>query len=509
MVTRFLALLAVVGLDISLACAEPAKPAPARVDPAAVDRLVAQLGSERFEERETACKELDALGPAALDALRAALLSRNEETRRRAIDLVARIQLRVETERLTRPRMVRLAYNNVPVNQAVQDMARKTGFPIQLEGDQNKFANRKITLDTGDIPFWQAVDLFCAKAGLVERGSVGLSENPPSRVVGANDVMFLSEVSFGPRPPMPLVFLDGKPQALLTHYAGAMRVRILPRAARNAAAPQDGTPLNPSSSGTLLTFEVSPEPTLEMQNLLSVRVDKVLDDKGNELKAPLPYISEPVSSGMEQWRWARGWANGGDTERLDQDLSKRVPIRMHVPDGVKKLKEIRGFVAAEVRTPHQPLITVENLLNAANNTVVGADGSSLKILDLTRDDKGKVVVRVVVEKPAPRENAFGDFVGMVAFPGGGGIVGGGPAPSEASPDAAVKAIAEILSLMDEKNQAFKLIAAEDQVHDNQTNEYRLTFQPPSGAPKPAKLVYSGRRNTTIDVPFVLKDVPLP
>ena len=118
-------------------------------------------------------------------------------------------------------------------------------------------------------------------------------------------------------------------------------------------------------------------------------------------------------------------------------------------------------------------------------------------------------MRVVVEKPAPRENAFGDFVGMVAFPGGGGIVGGGPAPSEASPDAAVKAIAEILSLMDEKNQAFKLIAAEDQVHDNQTNEYRLTFQPPSGAPKPAKLVYSGRRNTTIDVPFVLKDVPLP
>ena len=29
-----------------------------------------------------------------------------------------------------------------------------------------------------------------------------------------------------------------------------------------------------------------------------------------------------------------------------------------------------------------------------------------------------------------------------------------------------------------------------------------------GAAKPAKLVYSGQRNTTIDVPFVLKDVPL-
>jgi len=40
-------------------------------------------------------------------------------------------------------------------------------------------------------------------------------------------------------------------------------------------------------------------------------------------------------------------------------------------------------------------------------------------------------------------------------------------------------------------------------------EYTLTFQPPTGAPKPAKLTYIGQRLTTIDVPFVLKDVPLP
>jgi hypothetical protein len=208
--------------------------------------------------------------------------------------------------------------------------------------------------------------------------------------------------------------------------------------------------------------------------------------------------------------WMRGWApNAYDVDRSAQDLSKRVPIRMHVPDGVKKLKEIHGFVAAEVRTPHQPLITVEDILNAANKTVAGDDGGSLKILDLTRDDKGKVVVRVVVEKPASRENAFDVGMGMIAFPGGGGFGMGGIATPEPAPDGAVKAIGEIFSLVDEKNQAFKLIAAEDQMRDNQTNEYRLTFQPPSGAPKPAKLVYSGRRNTTIDVPFVLKDVPLP
>jgi hypothetical protein len=41
MVTRFLAPLAVVGLGLCLAYAQPAKPAPAKADPAAVAKLVA------------------------------------------------------------------------------------------------------------------------------------------------------------------------------------------------------------------------------------------------------------------------------------------------------------------------------------------------------------------------------------------------------------------------------------------------------------------------------------
>src|SRR5439155_1175321 len=57
--------------------------------------------------------------------------------------------------------------------------ARKAGFQIQIEGDQTKLAARKITIDTGEVPFWQAVDQFCLKAGLVERGSTAVPENNP------------------------------------------------------------------------------------------------------------------------------------------------------------------------------------------------------------------------------------------------------------------------------------------------------------------------------------------
>ena len=40
-------------------------------------------------------------------------------------------------------------------------------------------------------------------------------------------------------------------------------------------------------------------------------------------------------------------------------------------------------------------------------------------------------------------------------------------------------------------------------------EYTLVFMSSHGQPKPAKLVYSGRRTVLIEVPFTLKDVPLP
>jgi len=297
MVKRFLASLAVVGLGLCVAYAEQPKPIPPKTDPAAVAKLVDQLGSDRYEDREAAFKALDALGPTALEALRTALTGRDEETRRRAVDLIQRIEKRLESARLTQPKLVHLVYKDTPVTQAVQDIIRKTDFQIQLTGDATKLANRKITLDTGEVPYWQAIDMFCQRAGLVERGSVALPENPVYPVVGVEKCVILSDsLDVGPRPEMPLVFQDGKPQTLPTHYAGAVRVRILPHAAPSAAGAQDGTPVNQSSAGTLLTVEVSPEPTLGLQNILSVRVDRILDENGSELKTPLPYISEPANN---------------------------------------------------------------------------------------------------------------------------------------------------------------------------------------------------------------------
>src|ERR1700736_6662502 len=119
MVKHVLPAILVVGLGLSLACADQKEAAPG-----AVARLVALLGSDRYDEREAAHEALDALCQDALDGLRKAVASRDEETRRRAIDLVQRIEKRLESARLTQPKRVHLVYKDTPLTQAVQELAR-------------------------------------------------------------------------------------------------------------------------------------------------------------------------------------------------------------------------------------------------------------------------------------------------------------------------------------------------------------------------------------------------
>ena len=55
---------------------------PPRTGPAEIQRLIRQLGSESFPEREAASQELAAVGEPALQALRAALQDTDAEIRR-------------------------------------------------------------------------------------------------------------------------------------------------------------------------------------------------------------------------------------------------------------------------------------------------------------------------------------------------------------------------------------------------------------------------------------------
>src|SRR5947209_3991220 len=134
------------------------------------ERLVARLGSGAFRDREAATRELDSLGPAALDVLRRAAVSADPETRRRAADLVRRIDERLAAARILTAALIEFDYKDRPLEEAVRDLARKAGPaeatqavpPISLHANPpNRFHGRRVTAATpGKVPFWEAVDLF-------------------------------------------------------------------------------------------------------------------------------------------------------------------------------------------------------------------------------------------------------------------------------------------------------------------------------------------------------------
>ena len=72
---------AALGLLAGLSAAEPARAKP---DPVAVERLVRQLGSESYAEREAASRQLRSLGRAVLPALEKATDNADPEVRTRA-----------------------------------------------------------------------------------------------------------------------------------------------------------------------------------------------------------------------------------------------------------------------------------------------------------------------------------------------------------------------------------------------------------------------------------------
>src|SRR5438046_9469252 len=78
-----------------LAAAPPPRPWAAEVE-----RLIEQLGSEKFTEREAASKRLAAIGEPALDALHRALSSRDLEVRYRARRIVAAVENKLCAEPL-------------------------------------------------------------------------------------------------------------------------------------------------------------------------------------------------------------------------------------------------------------------------------------------------------------------------------------------------------------------------------------------------------------------------
>jgi len=559
--------------------------APAAPDAERITKLIAQLGNDQFRLREHASKELDLIGESALVALEEATNSEDMEVRRRASDLVLKIKTRVANAKRLAPTFVELTLKETPVTEAVALLAKQTGYKITLQGDINEFASRKITLETGKIPFWHALDMLCEKADLVEaevqvagplpnvpqiqqRFQIAPAIMPvpvqiaPARIVPArivplvpkkdekaepkvepkNDapkkevpkqgaqklpvkqavqiaqvqaqqiqqiqvqvqqiqvqaqaiqVQFDSVGSTGSPATTSITLIDakGKPKHLPTHFEGAIRVRALPmeRAKMFAREP----------AHIVLPIQATPEPKIQWQNLVGVKIDKALDDQGQDLTAVMGSLvdNQPNGQHEEQIIVNNGQVirmmrinRGGYVGNVPVVGNQPFPIRLKKADKESTvLRELSGSMTIQIRTPAEELVSVPDVLKAKAVAITGRD-ASIKVIKAEKKENGEIEIDLEIQYSTE-------------------IVPGEPIPTNGRRVLTHNFMG--MSLHDAKGEPFQLTRMLPRQQHYGPKSVTVTgtvaFRPLKDGQEPMKLAFNGTSLSTVDVPFTLRDVPV-
>jgi hypothetical protein len=493
-----LALLA--GLGLTTLSSLPAPAADPRPSAAKLRQLIDQLGSASFTEREEATAALDAAGEPALPGLRKAVESDDAEVRRRAGDLLKKIEQRVDAEHLLAPAKVKLWFKDTPLSEAVAELSKKTGCHVTLQDPTGRLRDRKVTLEAGEITFWEALDRLCAGAGLVD-------EDPPFANISGESVMIIRGPALpGALPPPPVAsrrrLMPGGPMTVLPQLTlaesrspappstrvGAVRVR----AVRTPGSADDNSHIS-------LNLTVTAEPNVHCYELFTVRVGKVVDDQGQEL-----HPADDTVPGMA------GFARRNPLVFSGGYLVQQLPARLTAGEKPSKsLREFHGTLSARLMTEPRPVLAADNLLNSAGKTFRGKEGGEIKVLEATREDSGEVTIRCEVDFPPeispasiPVNAAVGrGRAGARGFADPLLVVGPGTLPRR-TPG---------LSIVDDKGDPIEQTVVRSSFRRDVrgiTREFTLVAQPAAGR-EAAKLVFAGSKVVNVEIPFTIKDIPLP
>jgi len=443
--------------------------------------LLHRLASDDPAVRERAEAELYRLPPSALPALEAARDHPDIDVRlrlREAIPVLAN-RKRVAESLVTTP--VRLRYVNAPLEQALADAAEQTGIALQLPEMPVERRWERLTLDTGTTSPWDAVFQVLAAARL--------RVEPPGEVaaVVAEDEAFRARARFmwGRRGRASLPRIEPTPLRLIDEAAPAGVVRWIQGPLCIEAGPVAGQAVvhpEPFREVALpLTFQV--EPRFAFRGIAGVFLDEVRDEHGQLLPRAerlhdpalgLDYFTIPRHLEMDQlgrW-WYRRQMN--------------LPIQT-LAKASHRLARVRGRVLLGIQRPAEDLARVELTPGVTPEEAAPTlDGGQVQFTKVENDGDGTWSLEFTLTHPDQ-----GSWVGIGTdtlldrqgncpvrlLDGKGGVIrlGGG--------------------LIDNRNERVCLI--------------RVSFVATKDQDGPATLIISGRRPVEIEVPFELRDVPLP
>jgi hypothetical protein len=485
---RLFVAVGVFGLAVAAAARQPT-PGPTPAGPAA---LVEQLGAESFADREAAAAALEKIGPPAIDALRLGTRSENPEVRDRAAVLLARLKRVADSNSRLAPKRVSLDYRGTPLGTAVTDFRARTGLNIAL--DPNRVADplRKVTCEVTDVPVWEAFESFCGAAGLREEFRTELAvPKPPGPRRG-----YIPPPITPNADAVPLVLVDGKADRLPGARSTAVRVLALP-------ATFPGHRVTLATGEITFAFDVTPAPGTGWQDVTGVKVNRVIDSAGRvggagSEKEPTPSFDPTGTVVFARPGLAMRFDVNGNTippETLANPRVVNVPIRVATPSA-RSLKRLEGSVFGEVQVPDQHLVTVTDPKRHTNETVGGPGELKFVVLEVKDPPRGGTgSVRVQLSYPSP----------WVANARKRNWNPGWPEPpqnpSQGNRVEAFDAAGKRLAWSSSGSVGF----SDDGMLTIQT--YSMTFRAEQGLP--AKLVVVGPKIVTVEVPFVMENVPLP
>jgi hypothetical protein len=133
--------------------------------------LVRELGSPAFRDREAAQAGLLAIGGPALPAVSKAVASADPEVARRARGLVKDIGFKLDCARLLAGTPVSLDFTDAPLPVVLTSLSKQSGYALGVAKAVQDLESVKVTVHTGDVSFWQAVEAVGKAAGLTVAGT--------------------------------------------------------------------------------------------------------------------------------------------------------------------------------------------------------------------------------------------------------------------------------------------------------------------------------------------------
>jgi hypothetical protein len=157
-----------------------------------VARLVARLGSESFEERQRAERELAKLGNGSRRELEAATASDDAEVRLRAGGLLRQLKL----SEMWLPSLIEYHSHGELAADAITAICQQTENRILIGDSYGTFENRLAKIDYEAGAYWQVIDDLCRSTG--NRARLHYDTREPGIVLVAGDLGHFPTAYAGP-----------------------------------------------------------------------------------------------------------------------------------------------------------------------------------------------------------------------------------------------------------------------------------------------------------------------